>query len=66
VEVIKQGSATAIYMLPNMFVVMALCVLVVYLGTLMDRRLLTIIFIVIVSVLAGLSYRKVMSLSKKS
>ena len=66
VEVIKQGSGTAIYMLPNMFVVMGLCVLVVFLGTRMDHRLLTIIFILIVSVLAGLSYRTVVSLSKSA
>ena len=33
IEVIKQGADVAIYMLPNMFVVMGLTVLVVFLGT---------------------------------
>lgn len=65
IEVIKRGSAMALYMLPNMFAVMGLTVLVVYLGTRVDQRLLTLIFILFSSLLAGLSYRRVMSLSKK-
>ncbi|MBO7710368.1 MAG: hypothetical protein J6S83_07865, partial [Lachnospiraceae bacterium] len=47
VEVIKQGSAVAIYMLPNMFVVMGLTVLMVYLGTKMNHGLLALIMILI-------------------
>ena len=66
IEVIKQGTAVAIYMLPNMFVVMGLCVLVIFLGTRMDHRLLTIGFILLASVLAGLSYLRVMALAKKA
>ena len=66
IEVIKQGTAVAIYMLPNMFVVMGLCVLVVFLGTRMDHRLLTIGFILLASLLAGLSYLRVMALAKKA
>ncbi|MCR5281910.1 MAG: hypothetical protein K6E18_00930 [Lachnospiraceae bacterium] len=65
VEVIKQGAATAIYMLPNMFVVMGLVVLMVFLGTKMNHTLLTLIFIVITFVLAALSYLRVMALAKK-
>ena len=65
VEVIKQGSAVVIYMLPNMFIVMGLCVLVVFLGTRMDHKLLTLIFILIASALAGLSYLRVMALAKR-
>ena len=65
IEVIKQGSAVVIYMLPNMFVVMGLIVLVVFLGTRMDHALLTLILILITAVLAGLSYMRVMSLAKK-
>ena len=64
-EVIKQSAAVAIYMLPNMFAAMGLTVLVVFLGTKMDRRLLTIILILITSVLAALSYLRVMALSKR-
>ena len=66
IEVIKQSAAVAIYMLPNMFVVMGLTVLVVFLGTRMDHRLLTLILTMIAAVLAALSYRKVMILSKSA
>ena len=65
VEVIKQGSAVAIYMFPNMIVTMGLIVLVVYLGTIMDINIVMGIMILIVSVLTALSYLKVMSLSKR-
>lgn len=64
VEVIKQGAAVAIYMFPNMFVVMGLIVLVVFLGLRMDHRLLALILTAIVSALAALSYRRVMHLAK--
>ncbi len=47
-----------------MFVVMGLAVLVVILGMNMDHKLLTLIFIAIATLLAGLSYRKVMKLAK--
>jgi ABC-2 type transport system permease protein len=66
IEVIKQGAAVAIYMLPNMFVVMGLIVLVVFLGTRMDQRLVTLALTLIAAVLALLSYRRVMILSRRS
>lgn len=62
VEVIKQSAAVALYMLPNMFVVMGLTVLVVFLGLSIDHRLLTLAFCALVTVLAGLSYRRVIAL----
>lgn len=65
IEVIKQGAAVAIYILPNMFVVMGLTVLVVILGLKMDHRLLTMMLIFIAALLAGLSYLKVMALAKR-
>jgi ABC-2 type transport system permease protein len=65
VEVIKQGSAVTIYLLPNMFVTMGLCVLTVFLGTKLDHRLITGVLILITAVLSALSYRRVMILSKK-
>ena len=65
IEVIKQGAAVAIYMLPNMFVVMGLTVLVVFLGTRMDHNLLTVLLALIAATLAGLSYRRVMVLAKR-
>ena len=63
VEVIKQGTAVTIYLLPNMFIVMGLCVLVVVFGMHMDHKLVALIFILIATVLAALSYRRVMTLS---
>ena len=65
VEVIKQGTAVALYMLPNMFVTMGLVVLIVFLGTKIDHALITLIMILITSVLAALSYLRVLALSKK-
>ena len=65
VEVIKQGAAVTIYLLPNMFAAMGMTVLMVILGTRMDHRLLTLVMTAIASVLALLSYLRVMSLSKR-
>ena len=64
IEVIKQGAAVAIYMLPNMFVVMGLTVLAVVLGLRVDHRLLALGFTLIAAVLAALSYRRVLRLAK--
>ena len=65
VEVIKQGSAVAIYLFPNMFVTMGLVVLVIYLGTFISLNLIILAMILIVSVLALISYMKVISFSEK-
>ena len=65
IEVIKQGAAVVIYMLPNMFVVLALTVLVVIVGMKMDHRLLTLFLILVVSVLAALSYWRVMRIARQ-
>lgn len=65
VEVIKQGSAVALYMFPNMFVVMGLTVLSVFLGTKINHNLLTGIFIIIAGLLALICYRRAISLTKK-
>ena len=65
IEAIKQGAAVALYMLPNMFVVMGLMVLVVFLGLRMDHRLMTLAFILLATVLAALSYLRVMSLAQR-
>lgn len=65
VEVIKQGAAVATYMLPNMFAVMALVVLVVFLGTRVAPNLVTLGMILIATALAALSYRRVMVLSRR-
>ena len=65
VEVIKQSSAVAIYMFPNMFAGMALGTLAVVLGTKVEHNLITLGFLLLAGVLAALSYRKVMRLSKK-
>ena len=66
IEVIKQSSAVVIYMFPNMIVTMLLAALAVFLGRMVDNRLLTIIFILIESALASLCYLRVMALAKKN
>ncbi len=65
IEVVKQGAAVTIYLLPNMFACMAVAALSVFLGINMDHNLLAVIMIAIVGVLALLSYLRVMSLVKK-
>ena len=64
-EVIKQGTAVALYLLPNMFVVMGLTVLVVVLGRRMDHAVLALLFTAIAGLLALLSYLRVMKLAEK-
>ena len=64
IEVIKQSSAVAVYMFPNMFAVMGLCALSVFLGTKCNHALLSAAFTAMTLLLAGLSYRKVMKLAK--
>ena len=63
IEVIKQGAAVAIYMLPNMFAVMGLTVLAVFLGTRMSHALITAVMILVALTLAALSYRRVLRLA---
>ena len=65
VEVIKQGAAVTVYLLPNLFITMVLIGLTIFLGTRMDHKLLTLILILITAVLAALSYRKAMTLAKR-
>ena len=66
VEVIKQGAAVSIYLLPNMFAVMLLITGAIALGMKLDHRIIALIMICVSSLLAALSYHKVMSLSKES
>ncbi len=65
IEVIKQGSAVTLYLLPNMFATMGLMVLVVILGMKMDQNMVLLIMIFFELLLAGLSYLRVMTLSKE-
>ena len=62
VEVVKQGAAVSLYLLPNMLATMALIVLVVFLGTRMDQNMVLCVLILIEAALAALSYKKVMNL----
>ena len=64
VEVIKQGAAATIYLLPNLFITMGLTVLTVFLGTKINHSLLAVIFILIYALLSVLSYARVMKLAK--
>lgn len=63
IEAIKQNSGVLIYMLPNMLVTMILFAPVVYVGTLIDHRLLTVTLTAIVSLMAVYSYRKAIRLA---
>ena len=65
IEVVKQGAAVTIYLLPNMFITMGMIVLVVVLGMRMNGNLLCLIVTGLVLLLALLSYRKVMKLAKQ-
>jgi ABC-2 type transport system permease protein len=65
IEVVKQSAALVIYLLPNMFVGMALMAGVVYLGMFVDHKLLACGFILVISLLAALSYKRVMVLAKR-
>ena len=65
IEVVKQSAAVAVYLLPNMFIGMGVIAGVVYLGMYVDHRLLAGGFILVISLLAVLSYKRVMSLAKK-
>ncbi len=65
-EVIKQGTAVAIYLFPNMIATMGLCVLMTVLGRHVDHVLLALILIVITGVLAALSYMRAMALAERT
>ena len=64
IEVVKQGSAVAIYLFPNMIVTMILVVLAVFLGTKIDQNLVIAVMVIIASFLAFISYKKVIRLSR--
>ena len=65
IEVIKQGAAVTIYMLPNMVVAIGLMVVSVILGMRVDARLTTLGFTLIALLLAALCYRWVLKLASK-
>jgi len=62
-EVVKQGTAVAVYLFPNMLVTMGLVVLVVVLGRKTDGTLLSLLLLGAAGVLAGLSYLRSMKLA---
>ena len=63
IEVVKQGAAVSLYILPNMFVTTGLIVLTVFLGTKINRDIILGILILAVTFLAALSYKKLSSLA---
>ena len=65
IEVIKQGTGITAYILPNIFVTIAMVPLSVFLGMRFNRDIVAVIMIAVVSLLAVLSYMKVMSMAKK-
>ncbi|MCR4611076.1 MAG: hypothetical protein K5644_04175 [Lachnospiraceae bacterium] len=64
IEVIKQSSAVAIYMFPNMIAVLGLAFLVIYLSNMMDVRFVLLLLTAVATVLTILCYMRVMKLSK--
>jgi len=66
VEVVKQGSAVAIYLLPNMFITMGLIVGVVFLGLVMDPNAVTLLLTAVAAVLAVISYIRALKLGGRT
>ncbi len=65
IEVVKQGAAVTIYLLPNMFVTMIFCALSIFLGIIIGSVIPTVIFIILYSGLAAISYIGAISLARK-
>ncbi len=65
VEVIKQGAGVAIYMFPNMIIGMIMMVLVIILGTRVNHDLIALVLILIISILALVSYFRVLALAER-
>ena len=64
IEVIKQGSAVAIYLFPNMFTVMILIVLSVILGMATSTVVVTLIVTAVASLLTWFCYARVKKLAR--
>jgi len=65
VEVVKQGASVAIYLFPNMFLTMGLCVLVVALGFVANPLVVSLIITFISAAAAALFYLLVINKAKK-
>lgn len=65
VEVIKQGLAVLIYMLPNMIITMGLVVLVAFLGQIIGTLVVTLIIMAVYAILTLICYRWVMRTPNK-
>ncbi|SMC34344.1 ABC-2 type transport system permease protein [Oscillospiraceae bacterium] len=63
IEVIKQGTAVVVYMLPNMFVNMGLIVLMIFLGTKVSANILLGGVLIIVAALGLAAYKRAMRLA---
>ncbi|MCR4584914.1 MAG: hypothetical protein K5686_04250 [Lachnospiraceae bacterium] len=65
IEVVKQGAAVSLYILPNLFVTTGLIVLTVMLGTKVDRNVILAVLTLLVFVLTVLCYRRVCVIAEK-
>lgn len=63
IEVVKQSSGVALYMLPNMFGCMALIVLSVFLGTRIDGNVVCMMIAALALILTVICYLRVMKLA---
>lgn len=64
VEVVKQGTAVAVYLFPNMFITMGLVVGVVIFSTMINPIIVILTLMAVVAFLTWLSFRRVLTLSK--
>ena len=65
IEVVKQGSAVAVYLFPNMFGTMILVVGVAFLSMSINPILVTLLLSAVIAILTLLCYRRVLSLAKR-
>ncbi|MCR5584869.1 MAG: hypothetical protein K6F63_05465 [Lachnospiraceae bacterium] len=65
-QVVKQGPAVMIYMIPNELITIALTAVVTLMGIKINADLILIVLILIAAGLATLSYKRVLSLAEES
>ena len=66
VEIVKQGTAITIYLIPNMFVTLALLVVAVVLGGKIRVELASTLFTAAAAPVTGLTYLLAMKMSRKA
>ena len=65
IEIVKQSTAVAVYLFPNMLLSMAMIGLLVYLGTFMSSVIISVVLIAILAVITALCVLRVLALTKE-